>query len=185
MDYPSVTEQEVNLDKPASHVITRPATLNILIHFCAGEILKTVTQLHTKCIIWFYRVKRDERAHWSVIGKPDRDTVLWTGTKIDMILTEVEYVSLTGGVIWHCMTSDRLHSLLFTLVYLPVRGFIDKAVKSDCVVSLAVSVRRFFEGFGYFTSWISAGWGSVSELRLSSDPTHEQIITVILTSGYF
>lgn len=127
-----------------SHVIIRPVTLNFWIHFCAGEILKTVTQLHTKWIIWFYWVKRDERAHWSVIRKPDRDTVLWTGTKIDMVLTEAEYVSLTRGVIWQCMTADRLHSLIFTHVYLPVRVCIDKAVKSHCVVSVFGSLRRFF-----------------------------------------
>lgn len=68
----------------------KAVTLNIQIHFSGGEFLKTVTQFHTKCIAWFYRVKRDERAQWSDIGKPDRDTVLWAGTKIEVVLTRVE-----------------------------------------------------------------------------------------------
>lgn len=45
---------------------------------------------YIKCIAWFFRVKTDERAEWSDIGKPDRDTVLWAGTKIEMVLTRVE-----------------------------------------------------------------------------------------------
>lgn len=74
-------EQELKLYKLLFYIFIKPVTLNILIHFCGGEFLKTVTQLHTKCIVWFYRVKRDERAQWSVIGKPDWDTLLQAGTK--------------------------------------------------------------------------------------------------------
>lgn len=48
------------------------------------------------------------------------------------------------------MTSDRSCSLTLT-VYLPVRGFIDKAVRSDCVVSLAGSVEDPLNVFATLT----------------------------------